>query len=472
MTEPTWTALLPPLLAIGFAIATRQVIPSLVAGIWLGYGLLGDGNPFTALAEAIDGILAVFADAGDTRVILFMLLIGSMIAVIEHTGGVRGFVGLLERRRWVDSPGKAQWLAWGTGLVVFIESTVTLLVAGALARPLFDRFRLSRERLAYLIDSTSAPICILIPLNAWGAVNLGLLEGTDVADPLGTFIAAVPLNFYAFATVILAALTIRFGIALGPMARADARTRKGEMLWPNASPVVDPALVAGDTQDATAAPPGRALAMAVPILVLVATVPAGLWITGDGDFTAGSGSTAVLWGVLAGLAAAWGFALRQGESLDGLMGLSLRGAGALLPVSTLLLLALALGDVARALGTGPYLAGLVSEAVPAFLLPALIFLVSAFTAFSIGSSFGTFALMIPLAIPVALGLDLSAPLFLAAVLSGAVFGDHASPISDTTVVASMAAATDHIDHVRTQLPYALLAAGVATVGFVVAGALL
>lgn len=490
MPDPDWTSILPPLVAIGLAIVSRQVIPSLFAGIWLGWWLLGGLNPFPALAAAIDASVAVLASPGDAKVIGFALVIGAMIAVIEYAGGVRGFVRALISRRWVDNGVKAQWLAWGTGIVVFIESNLTLLVAGAVSRPLFDRFRVSRERLAYLIDATSAPICILIPLNAWGAFNLGLLDGTGVADPIGTFIAAIPLNLYAIAAVVLAALSIRFDLSFGPMGRADARTRGGQLLWPSATPMVDPALLssARDGMDGgtdadgdqhthgnanrDAAAQGHASTMVVPIMVLVAMVPLSLWITGDGNLAAGSGSTAVLWAVLTGLLVAWALALRSGHGVDALMQVSLRGAGGLLPVAIILLLALALGDVTRELGTGRFMAQIVGENVPLLLLPALVFLVGAFTAFSIGSSWGTFAIMIPIAVPIAMNLELPPALFLAAALSGGVFGDHASPISDTTVVASMAAATDHIDHVRTQLPFALIAGAVALLGFLIAGATL
>jgi Na+/H+ antiporter NhaC len=202
-------------------------------------------------------------------------------------------------------------------------------------------------------------------------------------------------------------------------------------------------------------------------------MPLGLFITGGGDLTAGSGSTSVLWAVLVSLAVAWTIALvSQRATLETLMQLFLKGAGGLLPVAMILLFSLALGDVANELGTGVYVAQLAQETIPSSILLPLLFLLSAFIAFSIGSSWGTFAIMIPLAMQIVGALEVNSSVFLAAVLSGAVFGDHASPISDTTVVASMAAATDHIDHVRTQLPYALLSAGLAAVAFFASGLIL
>jgi Na+/H+ antiporter NhaC len=195
-------------------------------------------------------------------------------------------------------------------------------------------------------------------------------------------------------------------------------------------------------------------------------MPVGLYVTGDGTIIEGSGSTSIIWSVCFALLVSWIMILgKGGSSLAELMRVFMKGAGALLPIATILLLALALGDVAKLLGTGVYVANLVGSAVPSPLLAPLIFIVSAFMAFSVGSSWGTFAIMIPIAIPIATTLGLPVPLMLGAAISGAIFGDHASPISDTTVVASMASATDHIDHVRTQLPYALLAATIAAFGF-------
>jgi tetracycline resistance efflux pump len=213
--------------------------------------------------------------------------------------------------------------------------------------------------------------------------------------------------------------------------------------------------------------------MIMPIAVMVISMPLGLFVTGDGDLSAGSGSTSVLWSVLAALVTSWGLALQQRRlSLEELMQIFLKGAGGLLPVTMILLFALALGDVANLLGTGAYVAQLVQQSIPIALLLPLLFIISAFISFAIGSSWGTFAIMIPLAMQIAVPLDLNSSLFLAAVLSGSVFGDNASPISDTTVVASMASATDHIDHVRTQLPYALISAGIATFGFLLISAFL
>lgn len=463
--EPSWYSILPPILAIVLAVWSKQVIVSLFAGIWMGFTLLSGFNPLSGIAASIDAVVQVFTDPGDARVLIFTLLIGSMIATIEFSGGVRGFVRYLETRRWVHNGFRAQCLAWIIGIVIFIESNITLLIAGAVCRPLFDRHRISREKLAYLIDSTSAPVCVLIPLNAWGAVILGLIQGVGIENPLEIFIASIPLNLYAIIAILLSALVIYRNFNFSQMQLAENRTEAGQLIWPESTPMVD---ISGfeDVDHSDAEPPPSAAYMALPILAMLVMMPIGLLITGEGNLIEGSGSLAILWAVIAGIVTSWVMLLAAGRaSLNSLMKVFMKGAGNLLPIATILLLALTLGDVAKLVGTGPYLAGIASTSVPQVLLAPLVFLVAGLIAFSVGSSWGTFAIMIPIAIPIATTLGLSVPLLLAAAISGGIFGDHASPISDTTVVASMASATDHIDHVRTQLPYALTAGGLSVLGF-------
>ena len=470
MNEPGWISLLPTVLAIVLAIWSRQVYVSLAAGIWIGYTILEGWNPLTGIATAIEQTVAVLGDPGNAKVILFTLVIGAMIATLEAAGGVRGFLRWIEGNRWVTDGRRAQFLAWIIGIVIFIESNITVLVAGAVSRPLFDRFRISRERLAYIVDSTSAPICILIPLNAWGALNLGILNELGVENALGVFIAAIPVNFYALIAFLLAGASILWKIDIGPMKRAEKRAAEGQVLWPNAQPMVDETVLS-PTPVGRIAP--RARNMLVPIAVMVLTMPLGLYVTGGGSMLEGSGSTSVLWAVLAGLASAWFLLLIQrGANLDELTRTGLKGAGGLMPLALILLLALALGSVARTLGAGEYVAQVTEGVLPPMLFLPLVFLVAGGIAFSIGSSWGTFAIMLPIAVPVAETLGMPLAPFVAAALSGGIFGDHSSPISDTTIISSMAAATDHIDHVRTQLPYALLAGGAAAVCFAVLGATL
>jgi tetracycline resistance efflux pump len=470
MSDPTWISVLPPVLAIVLAIWSRQVYLSLAGGLWLGWTILSGWNPAAGLGGAIQGAVSVFQDEGNTRAILFTLVIGALIATIESSGGVRGFVTYLEERNWVSSSRGAQLLAFVTGCAIFIESSITVLVSGAVARPLCDRYKCSREKLAYIIDSTSAPICILIPMNAWGAYNLGILEGLGVHNALGVFLEAVVMNFYAIVAVLVTLFVIVWGWDIGPMKKAEARTRAGELLWPDATPMIDEEILSPKPNDKI---PPRAFNMFLPIAAMVLFMPVGLLITGHGDLRLGSGTTSVLWAVLVGLATAWMLLLAQrAYTLDELVRIGLRGIGGLVPLALILLLAIALGNVAKELGTGVYVAQLTTGLLPPVLFLPLVFAVAAAIAFSTGTSWGTFAIMLPIAVPAAQTLGLPLAPFVAASLSGGIFGDHCSPISDTTIIASMSAATDHIDHVRTQLPYALVGGAIAAACFAFAGATL
>jgi len=466
----TWLAILPPILSIALAIATRAVHLSLFAGLWLGYALLA-GDPISGLADAIDGVVQVLTDPGDARVVLFSALVGALIALTQRNGGVEGLIELLMRRSLVHTRPRALSLSFFLGVVIFVESSITSLVNGAVCRPIFDRLRISREKLAWLCDATAAPICILIPLNAWGAYIVSLLAKEGVADPLPTFIAAIPLNLYALFTLAFAfVVTVWKGWDFGPMRVAEARVATTGALWRAGSrPVLDADL------GAIAAPEGaprRARNFLIPILILATMMPVGLLVTGRGDMLAGSGSKAVLWAVIAAIVAAVGLGVSgRAMSLADAGATFWKGLGGLMPLAALMLLAFALGALAKKLGTGAYVAELVSDQVPALLVPAVLFVVGAAISFATGTSWGTFALVLPLAIPLAAATGTPLPLALAAVLSGGVFGDHCSPISDTTLIASLAAGTDLIDHVRTQLPYALVTGGASVVGFVVLAAL-
>ena len=462
-----FVSLLPPLFAIGLAIWTRQVYLSLAAGIWMGWTVLAGWNPFTGLAAAIDGTLSMATDPGTASVLLFTFAIGALIALVEANGGVQGFVGWVERRRYVTTGKRAQILAWVLGLVIFIESNITVLVAGSICRPLFDRFKVSREKLAYLIDSTSAPVCTLIPFNAWGAYILTLLIGLGVEDAVPVLVASIPLNFYALSAIAVALYSATRSHDIGPMAAAQERTVQGKLHWDHAIALADPAEIAPPPREGT---PLRPINMVLPIVVMVLMMPTAMYITGEGDLLAGSGSLSVLWAVLAAIATVSILSIAQKLlSLEDISSVAIKGAGGLTGMALVLLLAVTLGAVTKELGTGEYVARLAGDRVPIPILLPLIFLTGAGIAFATGSSWGTFAIMLPIAVPVAATMSLPLAPFVAASLSGGVFGDHASPISDTTIVSSLASASDHIEHVRTQLPYALISGGIAIVAFAITG---
>ena len=241
-----WLSILPPLLAIGLAISTRQVVLSLLSGVWIGWVIAADWNFLAGTADTVTCLVNVFGEAWQTRVIIFTLLMGSLLILMQRSGGIDGFINWVSRWKWSQTRRGAQLMAWVVGLGVFIESTITCLVVGTVSRPLFDRLKISREKLAYICDSTSAPVCILLPFNGWGATVLGLLGAQAALGNLGTkgslliFIEAVPLNFYAILAVLIVLVTILTGWEIGPMREAERRARvEGKVLRDGATPVVD-----------------------------------------------------------------------------------------------------------------------------------------------------------------------------------------------------------------------------------------
>lgn len=468
MTSFGWVSIIPPIVAIGLAIWTRQVYLSLGLFIWLGWTIMNAWNPVAGLIESVDVFVSSVTDPANARTLLFSALIGAVITFTQASGGMEGFVAWVERRKLATSKRSAGLVAALVSMGLFLESNFGLLVAGSVARPLFDKCRVSREKLSYIIDATCAPKCILIPINAWGAYIITLLAAQNIENPVPLVVAALPLNFYAILAIGLAIGVVVTGWNFGPMREAERRVQEeGKVLRDGAEPMMSTEVTETKPRDGV---PRRAINMVLPIVVMVASVPTVLWVTGQGDIMAGSGSHAVLWGVIIGLLVATVSYKAQGiMTVKEMTDQAIRGIQGLIPLVIVLSLAFAIGATQRALGTGVFLAQAAQAALNPGFIPAIIFVLACFIAFSTGTSWGTFAIMIPIVIPIYQQLGLHPGLTLSAALGGGIFGDHCSPISDSTIVASMASATDHIDHVRTQLPYALLAAGGAVVLFLVFG---
>jgi len=466
-----WLSILPPLLAILLAIKTKQVYISLVFGIWLGWTIINSWNPLAGFIHTINALVAVFNDADNTRVILFSAMIGAVITFTQYSGGMKGFVQWITGKGIVKTRKSAGLLAWFLGLIIFIESSICVLVSGAVSRPIFDKLRISREKLSYILDSTSAPKCIILPLNAWGAFILGLLAAQGIEQPIRVFLASIPFNFYAFIALALVIFFVLTEKDFGPMKKAEERVRKkGELMKEGAAPLISDDVVAMEAKEGVRP---RAINMVLPVAVMVIMMPVVLLITGKGNLMEGSGSLSVLWAVISGLlAGAVAYRIQGIMRTKEITDIFMKGVGGMIPLASLMILAFTIGDICDVLGTGPFVAQAAKSTIIPGLIPAILFLISCFIAFSTGTSWGTFAIMIPIAIPMINLIGLNPALVIASVLGGSVFGDHCSPISDTTIISSMAAATDHIEHVRTQLPYALLAGGMALVLYVIFGFIL
>ncbi len=456
-----WLSIAPPILAIVLALRTRQVHLSLFAGIWIGATILSGFNPVAGAAAALEQLVQVITNAGNARTLMFTLMVGALIALLRESGGVAGFAEWAVTGGWVRGKRSAQVGSALLGVSIFIESNITCLVTGTVARPLYDRVGLSRAKLAYVCDSTSAPICMLIPINAWGALIISLLAAEGLADPVGVLVAAIPLNFYA-----LLALATVFAVALsgrdyGPMAKAEAAAAAGG--GGPEGPTIE-------LDDRAPEAGKKARNLIFPVVVTVLMVPFVLYVTGNGDWRSGSGSTAVLWATSSGVLTA--MLLYRVQSLFSFVEMTetaMRGFQELVPVAAILALALGIGATCSALGTGPWVASIAAPLLTPATVAPVVFITGCVIAFSTGSSWGTFAILIPIAVPLALQSGSSVPLAVAAVMGGGIFGDHCSPISDTTVISSMSAGCDHIEHVTTQIPYALVGGGAAVVLYLVAG---
>ncbi len=445
-----------PLLTIILAIITKDVIISLLGGIFAGYLVLNGYEFNSAFFATFDGLVSLFAEGWITKTVIFMLLVGSIIRLLEDSGAVERFINYLSlKAKRIDSPKGAMLLAYTIGIVIFIESSITSMVAGTVAKPLCDKNSVSREKLAYICDSTSAPVCSLIPMNGWGALLLGLiLTAVDghviTGNAVELLIASIPLNFYAIFTLLIVLVVIFFDVDIGSMKRSKAVPYLQEhhkhstelSLWQ----------------------------MILPLVVMIALVPIMLYHTGKGEILKGSGSTSVYYSVIFTLIFIYAYYIpaKIMSHKDYFVSLY-KGMGEMIPVTIILILALLIGSVIKDLGTAGYLAKIVGGNIPIALLPFLIFVISAVTAFSTGTSWGTFSIMMPIALALAGSMDLYIPLVIASVISGGIFGDHASPISDTTIISSMASGCDHIEHVRTQIPYALIGGALAGIAFLISG---
>ncbi|MBU1928062.1 sodium:proton antiporter [bacterium] len=376
------------------------------------------------------------------------------MALIEASGAIEGFIDYVQHKKGlVKSERAALLLSYIVGVVIFIESSITALISGAVGKPFCHIYKTPQAKLAFVCDSTSAPISSLIALNGWGALLLGLIttqisEGVLTGESVHVLIDSLLYNFYSMSALLVTFLFIWFKIDIGPMKYAQYRP--------------SPLEFSSHTKSASM------YLMLWPILLMVAFVFIFLYITGNGDMFKGSGSSSIFYTMLSTLVFMFVYYVAgKNMSVGEWSKTSLLGAKKLFPIAMILLFAFAIGEVTSELKTGLYLASLASDSLNPYFLAAVIFLLSSIISFSTGTSWGTFSIMIPVAAPMAVGMDANIALCLGAVISGGVFGDHCSPISDTTIISSMAAECEVIEHVKTQLPYALISGLIALVLFVI-----
>jgi len=490
-----WISILPPLIAIGLALLLRQVIPALFAGIWIGAWALAGFSPLgvlEALMQTADTfILEAIADPDNASVILFTLFVGGMVGVISRNGGMLGIVDRIIG--FANTVGRAMASTVAMGLAIFFDDYANTLVVGNTMRPITDRLRISREKLAYLVDSTAAPVATIALVTTWVGYEVGLIRDAIAGIPglelnaYMVFLNSIAYSFYPLLALAMVFAVVGLGRDFGPMHSAESRARHDGRVAPLTTVSNQTADDMADVQPADGVE-CRARNALLPILTMVTGVVAGMFVTGEGATLReiiGSADPykSLIWGSMFGSLLAIALSVGQralslGESIAAWFS----GARAMLYAIFILVLAWALSGVTDMLGTADYLVSLVGDHLQPGLLPMLVFIVAAATAFSTGSSWGTMGILLPLMVPLAWALMAASgmdgaenlPILyatVAAVMGGAVWGDHCSPISDTTILSSMASQCDHIEHVRTQLPYALSAgfiaifAGILPTGF-------
>ncbi|MCZ7557858.1 MAG: Na+/H+ antiporter NhaC family protein [Bacteroidia bacterium] len=497
---PGLLSILPPLLAIVLALLIRQVVVALVAGIWLGATFIYGYDPFTGFLHVLDVyIVGSLADTQHISIIAFSMLFGGMVGVMSKSGGTLGIANTLSRM--AHSPRRGLLATWLLGFVIFFDDYANTLIVGNTMRPITDRLRISREKLAYLVDSTAAPVSSLLFVSTWIGYEVGLIDqAMQQAGMLGrnayaVFLDMMPFSFYPIFTLAFALMLVLMGRDFGPMRKAELRARREGKLYR------DGAQLATDLTDSSSVLPAEGVLprwwnAVLPILTVLIVALVSLYITGNNAISS-SGSTdyslgnvigqadsyrSLLWASL--LACVVAIALAVGQRTLGIleaMEAWFNGLKSMLLAMLILTLAWSIGQITADLHTATYLVDVLRGTLDPRWLPVFTFLVAAAVSFATGTSWGTMGIMMPLVLPLAVvlgadgGLDASHAYTLvlgsiASVLAGAVFGDHCSPISDTTILSSMASACDHIDHVRTQLPYALLPALVSLlVGLLPAG---
>lgn len=455
----SWIILIPTILTIIVCLWTKQIYIGMFAGIFSGCIILAGGNPLVGLDMSFNKLMGVAASGWNMKIILFAVLIGGMIKLMQVSGAVNGLIKWLTEKAKVTTPAKAQFLTWLIGVILFFDQYTSEAVTATIGKTLADKYGYSREKCAYLVDSTASPMCALLPLNSWGAYIIGLLASLGVADTMGTMVKAIPVNFYCIIALAICMVVVFKNWNLGAMKQMEEEHQK--------LAVEEEFKAEGEGKLASP------LLVVLPILIIIASVIGALLITGKGVITDGDTSVAVFYSMIIGNVLTILMCVAMAKmSIKEACSQCLKGCGEMVPVAMLLVFAFCLSGICGELGIGGYISALTAAHLPNFIVPALVFITAALMAFATGSSWGTFAIVIPIVVPMAAATGLPLYLLVSAQLSGAIMGDHCSMISDSTVMASAFSGCDNVRHFRSQLPYALISAAGAVVLYIVTGLIL
>ena len=462
-------SVIPPLVTIILALVLKNVFVALLVGIFLANFIL-TGGFFAGLNAAFYSIVKTFAGNSNTIVIMSMFLIGAMLYLIERSGGIEGFVDIMVKKKGIIRTSRAaKFFTWLLGIVIFTSGSLSCMVTGSVARPLNDSMKVPHEKAAFLVHTTSTPWCVLLPLSGWLGAMTGYLTsgGVPKDQAITVLFQSIPLNFYCIIAVVFALLSCFAPVDFGPMKKAEQRAAATGQLD-------DPASKVNAQQEtvkevASGAKP-RALNMIVPTLVMIVVILATLTVTGKGDPTKGAGMQALLWGCIMAVASISVLCLAEKVfTLSQLTNEIIKGMGTMLSIALVLTLALTMGPLVKQLDTGRYLSSIFMQFLSPGMLPMLAFIIACLLSFATGTSMGTMAIMGVIALPMAIQMGVSIPLTAGAMFGGSIFGDHASPISDTTIMSCATTGCEIMDHIKTQMPYVLGFALVSLILYAVVG---
>lgn len=461
-------SVVPPLLTIVLALVTKNVFISLILGIFTGCMILSGGAVFEGVNATFYSFIHTFESNGNTITLMSFLLIGALIYLIEKSGGIEGFTEvMIKKRALIKSKRGANLFTWLLGIIIFTSGSLSCMVTGSVSRPFNDALKVPHEKSAFIIHATSTPWCVLFPLSGWLASLIGYLTAGGVAEEeaISVLLKSIPLNFYCILAVFGTLAVSLFNLNFGPMRRAEKRAEETGVLD---EPGHESTL--SESAGAIGGAKPRAKNMLIPMAALIVTILAVLTITGNGNPTQGAGMQSLLWGcIVAVLTISVMCVAEKLFTVDGVISEMFRGMGTMLPVAGILLFGFTMGSLVKELDTGNYLTSVFMGLLSPALLPALSFLLCMLLSFSTGTSMGTMAIMSVICFPMAISMDISIPLVAGAVFGGSIFGDHCSPISDTTIMSCATSGCDIIDHVKTQMPYVLCMAGVSLVLYVILG---
>ena len=460
-------SLVPPLLTIILALTTKNVFISLFVGILTGSFVL---NAFSPLTSINAGLYAIVDNMSGSNVIIIgsILMIGAVIHLIEKSGGINGFVNVVVKNKGIIKTKRgANLFTWLLGLAVFTSGSLSCMVTGAVSRPVNDSMKVPHEKSAFIVHATSTPWCVLFPFSGWLASMVGYLVSGGVPDGEATSILfqSIGFNFYCIMAILLVLVIAIFQKDVGPMAKAEKRAAETGLLD---DPAHAPKEAVEAAEEGGVKP--RAINLLLPIGVLIVTVFATLLITGKGDITQGAGMQALLWAVVASLLTILIMTIVEKVfTVDQAISEMFKGMSHMLPVAFVLLFGFTMGTVVKSLDTGSYLSSLFQQLLNPALLPALTFLIAVLISFATGTSMGTMAIMAVISLPMAYDMGVSIPLVAGAMFGGSIFGDHCSPISDTTIMTCSTTGCDIIDHVKTQMPYCIAMAVASFILYAVLG---